>query len=93
MCVTTRQKRQNQSCTLSPVFVSGERIEEVNFHKVLGVTIDHNLSWQEHIANLSKIVSQKVFQLSKIKHFLNLNARKQFFYAHRNSVVQYASTL
>ena len=40
-----------------------------------------------------KKVSQKLFQLSKIKHFLDVHARKLFFHAHIQSLIDYASTL
>ena len=57
------------------------------------MTIDNNLSWSHHIEQLSKQVSKKVYLLSRIKHFLNLEARKLFFNAHIQSVIDYASTL
>ena len=93
MCVTTRQKRQNNLSTLPPIYIANEKIQDVNSHNVLGITIDNNLSWSEHIITLCKKVSQKIFQLSKIKHFLNRHARKQFFHAHVQSQIDYASTL
>ena len=93
MCVTTRQKRQNNISALPPLYIANEKIQEVSSHKVLGITIDNNLSWSEYILTLCKKVSQKIFQLSKIKFFLNRHARKQFFHAHIQSLVDYASTL
>ena len=42
---------------------------------------------------LGKRISQRIYQLSKIKHFLDLNSRKLFFYAHIQSQINYASTL
>ena len=62
-------------------------------HNILGVIIDSNLSWSLHIAYLCKVVSSKVFQLSKIKHFLNFHARKLFFHAHIQACLDYGSTL
>ena len=38
-------------------------------------------------------VSPKLYQLSKIKHFLNAHARKLFFHAHIQPIIDYASTL
>ena len=93
MCLTTRQKRQNLSSTSFQIQIMGHTIEETHSHKVLGITIDNTLSWSEHTEALSKKVSQRIFQLSKIKHFLDRNARKQFFYAHIDSLIRYASTL
>ena len=40
--------------------------EKVATHKVLGATIDKNLSWTNHVNELTKRVFQKLYQLSKI---------------------------
>ena len=93
MLITTRQKRQNMQTKLPPLFINNHQVEEVDSHKVLGVTIDNNLSWTSHLSVLSKTVSKKVYMLTKIKHFLNLHARKLFFHAHIQSIIDYASTV
>ena len=92
MTITTRQKRQNISSRM-PLYIGNEKIVEVATHKVLGVTIDNNLSWTNHVTELTKRVSQKLYQLAKIKHFLNAHARKLFFHAHIQPIIDYASTL
>ena len=92
MPITTRQKRQNISSRI-PLYIGNEKIVEVVTHKVLGVTIDNNLSWINHVNELTKRVSQKLYQLAKIKHFLNAHARKLFFHAHIHPIIDYASTL
>ena len=70
MTTTTRQERQS---------ISSQKIDDVVSHKVLGVTIDNNLSWKNRVNELTKRVSQKLYQLSKIKHFVNAHARKLFY--------------
>lgn len=93
MMLTTRQKRQLLDINLPSIYVNRDKIEEVDSHKILGITLDNNLTWSNHISLLSKRVAQKIFQLTKIKHFLDLNARKHFFHAHIQSIIDYASTL
>ena len=68
MTITTRQKRQNIS-SRTPLYIENEKIVEVATHKVLGVTIDNNLSWTNHVNELIKRVSQKLYQLAKINIF------------------------
>ena len=92
MTITTRQKRQNISSRM-PLYIGNEKSVEVATHKVLGITIDNNLSWTNHVNELTKRVSQKLYQLAKIKHFLNAHARKLFFHAHIQPIIDYASTL
>ena len=93
MLVTTRQKRQNLSKTLPILYISNIEVEEVVTHKVLGITIDNNLSWSNHLENTSRNVATKVYQFRKIKNFLDLHTRKLFFYSYIQSTIDYASTL
>ena len=62
MTITTRQKRQNISSRLT-LYNGNEKIDEVATHKVLGVIIHNNLSWTNHVNELTKRVSQKQYQL------------------------------
>jgi hypothetical protein len=93
MLITTRQKRQVLPSSLPPITLGNQTIKEVRHHKLLGVTIDNNLSWSEHVSTISKTISKKVFQLTRIKKFLNHHSRKLFYTAHIQSTVDYASTL
>ena len=93
MIVTTRQKRQILQKNPPRIHIAGTEIEEVDSHKVLGVIVDNNLLWSNHVTSLCKVVSQKIFQLTKIKNLLNNHSRKVFFYAHILSIINYASTL
>ena len=93
MLVTTRQKRQNMTVSLPAIHMHNQVIEETTTHKVLGVIIDNNLSWSPHITYICKVISSKVFQLSKVKHFLNFHARKLFFHTHIQACLDYGSTL
>ena len=93
MLVTTRQKRQNLLPNLPPLTIKSGIIQEVQNYKVLGITIDNNLSWTPHINALCKKISIKVFQLSRLNHFVNFRVRKLFFTSHIQSLIDYGSTL
>ena len=97
MLITTRQKRQNMVFYLPPLTAKDNIIEEVQNHRVLGVTIDNNLAWTPHVNTLCKKISTKVFQLSKIFFFFFLvlisMQGKYFFSAHIQSLIDYGSTL
>ena len=93
MVITTRQKRQNITANFPTLFIENEPIEIVDSHRVLGVMIDNNLTWHDHVNYLSKSLARKVHQLCRIKHFLNLHARKIFFHTHIMSTISYGSTL
>ena len=93
MLLTARQKRPNLTLKCPPISIRIQTVNEVDNHKVLGVTIDCNLSWSSHGAAICKSASKKIYQLSKIKHFMNLHARNIFFHAHIQSIIDYRSTL
>ena len=79
MLVTTKhKKRQNSVPNLPHLTIKSDVIEVVQNHKVLGRTIDNNLSETPHMNALCKKISAKVFQLSRLKHFVNFRVRKLF---------------
>ena len=92
MILTTRQKRQLLHSPSAHLSVGNQQIIEVSDHKVLGVTIDNNLTWAPTFVTCAKL-RQKSLPISKTKHFLNFHARKTFFQAHIQSGIDYASIL
>ena len=56
------------------VYRNDERLEIVDQYKYLGVIIDSNLRWQEHVDNLCKRISMKLPVLRRIKPFLSKQA-------------------
>ena len=94
MLIITRQKRQKLPSKCPPISIGNQTVNEVDNHKVLGVTIDCNLSWTSHVTALCKSTSMKIYQLPKIKHFLNHHARICVCVcAHIQSIIDYGSTL
>ena len=64
MLKTTRQKRQNLTLRCPSISVGNQSVDELNNHKVLGVTIDSSLSWSSHMAALCKSTSIFFFFLN-----------------------------
>ena len=91
MIVSTRQKRQNMKSDLVKIKVKDMILEEVDSHTVLGLGIDNNLSWNFHVSKLTRKLSRKIFQLNRIKHFLDQHTRRLFFHACIQPDIDYAS--
>ena len=95
MVITSRQKRQLQPfnyCTAQTT--DTETVEQVSSHRMLGVMIDHELRWHIHIQNVQcKQISQSLYLLNKLKHYLDTDARKTFLHAHCLSHINFASTV
>ena len=59
MYVSACQKRQKLSASFQPLFIVKQTIKEVHSHKVLGVIIDRDLSWSNHISFPGKEISSQ----------------------------------
>jgi hypothetical protein len=93
MLITTAQKRHHIPTAELNLFVKNEKIQEVDSHLILGVTIQNNLSWNNYLGDISSRISSKLHLLKRIKNFLNATCRKIFFHAYIQSIIDYASTL
>ena len=92
MIITTHQKRQLHQYQLK-LRINNIDIEQVKKHKLLGIIIDENLTWEDHINHLYKQLSQNLFLLSKLKPYLNTFALKIFFNAHIISRINYSQSV
>lgn len=92
MLVTTRQKHQRG---LPPLTLSldSQPIEQVTRHRLLGIIVDNQLSWEPHTGSICKTISQNLFLLSKLRHIVNTDIRKLFFNAHIKTHCDYSSTV
>ncbi|KAJ8047569.1 RNA-directed DNA polymerase from mobile element jockey [Holothuria leucospilota] len=50
------------------IYINGQRIKQANHVKFLGVYIDSNLSWENHILHVCNQVSKGVGILCRLKH-------------------------
>ena len=53
--------------------LDGVSLNRVSSTKFLGVIIDENLTWKNHIDAISKTISRKIGVLTKLKHFVPEN--------------------
>ena len=74
MILTTHQKCQILNSPPAHILIGKQQRHEVSEHKLLGVTIDNNLTWGPQICNLSKSAAKRVYQSAKIKNFLTFHA-------------------
>ena len=92
MIITSRQKHQLQPLALK-LRLGTDPVDQVSSHRVLGVTIDHEFRWHIHINNICKRISQNIYLLNKLRHYVDVEASKLFFHAHCLSYINYASTI
>ena len=61
--------------------VDSTEIENSQSEKLLGVTIDRQLSFEKHINNICGKAKAKLSALSRVVHFINFNKRKKLMNA------------
>jgi len=92
MLLATRQKQQLHPPPLS-LSLNFQPLKQVSNHRLLGVTIDDQLSWHTHVENICKTISKNLYLLSKLTYFTDSPTRKLFYNAHIQSHIDYASTI
>ena len=79
MLITTSQKRHRLPSINLNLNYSEESLKVVSNDKILGVFVDDNLVWSDHVRHVCKKISSYIWLLSKIKYFLSLEHRVQFY--------------
>ena len=92
MVITSRQKHQRAPLHIN-LSIGSASIDQVDSHRVLGVTVDNELRWQPHINNVCKTVSRNLYLLGKLSYYVDADICKSFFYAHCLSHINYASNV
>ena len=75
------------------ILVHKNKVEEVNVHKLLGVYIDKELNFTEHVNVMCKKLAQRIGVLKKIKRHLPLEERKLYYNALIKPVMMYGCTI
>jgi len=71
------------------VTVNGERIELSNHVKYLGIHVDKDLSWKEHISYVTRKLLAVNGVLCKSQHLLPVSARRSVYFSLVHSRLQY----
>ena len=85
------ESKFSDNCSLH-LKLNGTEIKQVNSQKLLGVTIDNKLSFDDHIERLCKKLTQKIAVLRKIRRFLPLEERKLYYNAMIKQSILYGAT-
>ena len=85
--------RRWQICQGVKLVIDHENLESKHSIKYLGVVIQKNLTWNEHIESLIAKVNQRIGFLNRIKHLLPLNARVALYNALIRPLFDFADTI
>ena len=84
--------RRWQICQGVKLVIDHENLESKDSLKYLGVVIQKNLTWNEHIESLIAKVNQRIGLLNRFKHLLPLNARVALYNALIRPLFDFADT-
>ena len=71
------------------LLLGSDNIGHVKSVKYLGIVIDDNMKFNSHASHLKSKLSAIVGISFKIKHFLDINSSKKFYYAFTYSLISY----
>ena len=71
MLIGSRQKLNSLSA-YPALEINGTQLNRVNFTKSLGVLIDENLTWSNHINAITKKISSSIGSIKRISHCVPL---------------------
>ena len=53
------------------LFLNGVKLYKEPYYKYLGITLDANLNYKQHVVQCAKVVAHKIYLLTKIRRLIN----------------------
>lgn len=75
------------------LFIGNEKLERVRSTVYLGLTIQQNLKWSEHVEKIYKKITNFLGMLRRSSYMLPIKERKSVFYAHVQSQISYLNVI
>lgn len=88
MIISTRNFHQ-----VEEVYINRKVIEGTKCHKFLGITIDSNLKFDRHIAEISNKIAKSVGILYKLSNFLPHSTMKSLYFSFVHSYLSYGNII
>ena len=63
------------------IFLNELSIKREYTIKYLGITIDCNLNWKSHVAEISKMIKRNIGVICKLRNFVNSHTLKNLYYS------------
>jgi hypothetical protein len=80
----------NRTCP--ELIIKGEKITRVENYRFLGVLVNQNLSWKNHMTGLLNKIKRNLSVIWKIRPYLNQNCLKMLYHSFIISHVKYCLT-
>ena len=83
--------KDKMSLKLPELKIGNNIIEKATSIKFLGVMIDKNISWRDHVKTVENKLSKNIGLLYQVKQFLDENSLKALYFSYINSYLNYAN--
>ena len=93
MLVTTNKKRESLINDNTDLEFSNESLHTISGDKILGVFVDNNLTWSNHIKQLTKKIPSSLWLLSNIKNFSTQYHKSQFIKSYIQPRIDFCNNL
>ena len=84
-------KTDNIPLQLPNLKINGSTVESESSIKCLGVWIDENLTWRDHIHTVENKIAKNIGLYHQGKHYFDENCLKQIFFAYIHTYLNYAN--
>ena len=91
--ITTHQRRHHLQNDRLSIALNEHNLQQVNQQKVIGVVVDENLKWREHVNGVYKKIYQTIALFRRIKQFLLQWSRILFYNSYIMPHSDYCMTL
>ena len=91
MLITTHQKRAAMNTDILFLNLNNQNLNTIKNDKILGVVVDNNLSWSSHIDNICKKIKSNLWLLTRIKEYLSVDHRIQFYKTYIQPHIDYCN--
>ena len=76
MLLGTAHKLKNRNSL--HLTINDDVLSSVNCHKLLGIHVDHKLTWGTHFDTQCKLIESRIARLQRLNIYLPVHARKVF---------------
>ena len=75
------------------LFINENRLERVNSYKYLGLTLDMNLNYNNHLENCLRLISHKAYLLNKIRMYIDTNTAIRIYKTMILPILEYGDVI
>ena len=91
-CMIVGTQHRTKNTLPLNICIDGNKIKDVKKQKLLGIYIDENLRWTDHIDHLCANISSKISLLSQLSTYIPTEAQKLFYQGYILPLIDYGSS-